>query len=53
MKVGDLVIDVDPYYSEQLGIIVKVSGAGSMYEVLFNHGPEWISARYLDIVSSF
>ena len=53
MKVGDLVMDVDPHYSQQLGIIVEIDAPEGMYKVMFDHGPEWLTAMHLDVVSSF
>lgn len=51
MKVGDLVRDIDPQYSGQLGIIVKVDEPMGMYKVLFDHDAIWLTAMYLDIVN--
>ena len=49
MQVGDLVMDVDPHYSQQLGIIVEID-APEVRNV--STRSRMLTAMHLDVVSS-
>ena len=54
MKIGDLVKDIDPSYTGQhgVGIIVDVdTDLVGVYKVTFPDGAEWLSYKYLELIS--
>lgn len=51
MKVGDLVMDIDPEYKGEYGLIVDIDKGEGMYKVMFPEGFEWLTAMFLDLIS--
>lgn len=52
MKVGDLVLDLQPEYNGEVGIIIEVDEwERGVYRVMFPNGREWVDDAYLELIS--
>ena len=52
MKVGDLVLDLQPDYLGEVGIIIEVDEwEPGVYRVMFPNTREWVESAYLEVIS--
>ena len=52
MKIGDLVLDLQPEYKGEVGIIIEVDEwERGVYHVMFPNGREWVDDGYLELIS--
>ena len=52
MKVGDLVLDLQPDYLGEVGIIIEVDEyEHGVYRVMFPNGREWVESAYLELIN--
>ncbi len=52
MKVGDLVLDLQPDYLGEVGIIIEVDEwERGVYRVMFPNSREWVPSEYLELIN--